>query len=126
MRRIVRLCPVALLLLLALSCAGCSRRPGLDESVARSSLETALADWKAGKKPERLSEVDPPIIVVDDAWSKGAKLTDYKISEGRNDGQNMHYPVELTLAVAKKKSRTQKVMYLVGTEPSITVFRHDE
>lgn len=126
MRPFVRLCSVALLLLLATSGTACSRRPGIDESVARSSLEAALADWKAEKKPERLSEVDPPIIVVDDAWSKGVKLIDFKIGEGRNDGQNMHYPVELILADGKKKPSTQKVMYLVGTEPSITVFRHDE
>jgi hypothetical protein len=105
---------------------GCGGRPSLDESVARTSLETALADWKAGQRPERLHEAEPPVLVVDDTWSQGAKLLDYKLGEGRNDGQNMHYQVELTLTDDKGKRRKQKVTYVVGTDPSITVFRHDE
>lgn len=115
------------LLMVALAAiVGCGGRPSLDESTARTSLETALADWKAGKRPEQLSEAVPPIIVVDDAWSKGDKLVNYTIGAGRNDGQNMHYQVELTTADARGKPRKQQVTYLVGTDPSITVFRHDE
>ena len=41
----------------------------------------------------------------------------------KNDGTNLHMPVELTLKSAEGKESKSKVVYVVGTSPVVTVIR---
>ncbi|HUY89487.1 MAG TPA: hypothetical protein VMV10_12200 [Pirellulales bacterium] len=95
-----------------------------EADVARRSLDAALASWKAGEQSADLARRTPPIVMGDFAWESGRKLADYRIPEAaRNDGANLHYLVELTLSDSQGGSNKQEVSYVVGTDPTITIFR---
>ena len=121
-RRLPRLSLLPLFLSLSLS--GCHPGPGnlpLDQGKAHEALTTFLDAWKAGKKVE---ELKPGIIGRDYAWDAGDKLASFEVVSGeKNDGQNLHIPVELKLVNAKGKESKSKVVYVVGTSPVVTVIR---
>jgi hypothetical protein len=108
-----------------ITAAGCggSGPPGLDEALARSSLSITLDAWKEGQRPESLKEESPEIIAGDPNWASGARLVGYQVLEQvKNDGSNLHIPVELELEDGAGKRSKQSVVYVVGTEPTITIF----
>ena len=112
------------IVVLALLAPGCSPGPqkaaAVDAEQARQALGTALDAWKAGKKPGDLKSGSPPITVQDLDWEGGAKLTSYELAgEGTLDNANLRIPVVLMIAGGQPK----EVSYVVGTSPSITVFR---
>jgi hypothetical protein len=117
---------MGLMLALTLAAAaGCrsSGPPGLDDAVARESLTTVLEAWKEGKRPASLREGTPEIIASDPDWEGGARLVSYRVSEPvTNDGANLHVPVELELEDGSGKRTKQTTVYIVGTNPKITVF----
>lgn len=115
---------LAALLSLALLAPGCSPGPSraapVDAEQARQALNTALDAWKAGKKPADLKTGSPAITVQDMDWEGGAKLDSYELAgEGAMDNANLRIPVVLMIAGNPPK----EVSYVVGTSPSITVFR---
>ena len=67
------------------------------------------------------------MTVQDFDWAAGAKLIDYQlVDDGKAQDANLTVQVKLTLSdPAKDKGKTteKKVWYLVGTSPSVTVFR---
>lgn len=123
----VSICRRRLFLAAALGCvsaAGCGvKNSPADPEVAKRSLEAALASWKQGEAPAALAQRTPPITVGDFAWNEGRKLTDYRfVGEPTNDGYNLHYSVELTLA-GERGASVELATYTVGASPAITIFR---
>lgn len=66
------------------------------------------------------------MTVQDFDWQGGAKLIDYQLlDEGQQRDANLSVKVKLTLAAKQGKGKNveKSVYYLVGTSPSVTVFR---
>jgi len=105
-----------------ISLAGCgeSATSTTETAVAKSSLTTALDAWKQGKTPQDLKAGTPEIVMGDEAWDSGKKLTSYQF-DGKDfdDGKNLHCTVKLQLDGVGE----QAVTYVVGTTPVITIFR---
>jgi hypothetical protein len=113
---------------MAIQTAGCSGTSGLDTvrpDLAKDTLILALTDWKNGVEvPDLLQARTPPIVVQDMDWSAGTKLQEFELQgEGKSVGANLSIEVQLTLVDSAGKSTQQKVWYLVGTDPALTVFR---
>jgi hypothetical protein len=113
-------------------CSGCSgdiRAHAVDPPRAREALKTALDQWKAGAGPRSLQSSATPMTVQDFDWAAGAKLLDYQVvDDGKPYDANLRVQVRLVLShPGKDKDEDQavekKVWYLVGTSPSVTVFR---
>jgi hypothetical protein len=120
----------ALAVLATLPMAGCwgsSQAHAVDPPRAREALKTALDAWKSGQSPRSLESSSTPMTIQDFDWAGGAKLVDYQIiDDGRAYDANLRVRVKLVLdGPAKKsgKSAEKAVWYLVGTSPSVTVFR---
>jgi hypothetical protein len=120
-------CTTRLLSFFAVAClvaSGCeqtARDLSLDQDKAHQACEAFLTAWKDGKKVE---ELKPDIIGRDYAWDAGDQLVAFGFLPGeKNDGTNLHMPVELTLKSAKGKESKSKVIYVVGTSPVVTVIR---
>ena len=119
---------IALALASAIAAPGCSegpvRAPDVDAPRAREALRTALEGWKNGRTPAALKAGSPAIVVQDLDWEAGAALAAFEVrGEGKADTANLRIPVELTLRDAKGKEARKAVTYVVGTSPTITVFR---
>ena len=114
--------------MLALTLSGCSGAAAhaVDPSRARDALVTALDHWKAGDDPRALPSSSTPMTVQDFDWMGGTKLIDYQLlGEGQARDANLSVKVKLTLAANQSKGKNveKTVYYLVGTSPSVTVFR---
>ncbi|HEY7689383.1 MAG TPA: hypothetical protein VH835_11845, partial [Dongiaceae bacterium] len=111
---------------LLLSAAGCGGSPGgpANEDVARTSLTAALDAWKGGGKPADLRQRSPEIVMGDTFWEAGRKLANYKIDgPGKTGPKAWRVPVTLTLQAAGNKTETVKLIYIVTTDPAITIFQ---
>lgn len=116
------------LVVAAVALPGCSGEPGraanVDAPRAREALKTALESWKKGETPAVLKAAKPVIVVQDMDWEGGALLVDYRVEgDGQGDTANLRVPVALTLRDAKGQDAKKSVTYVVGTSPTITVFR---
>ncbi len=116
--------------LAALTLSGCgasSVAHAVDPPRARDALKTALDTWKGGQTPDSLKSSSTPITVQDLDWAGGAKLVDYQIlDDGKALDANLSVRVKLVLDGRDKKTgraNEKTVWYLVGTSPSVTVFR---
>lgn len=122
-RRGVMLCllPATCVLL-----AGCGHRTlSLDSDLARTSLELAMEQWKSGGDQTALKAGSEPIVMNDVDWRSGAQLVSYKfLDRGEDVGANLHATLELVVKEKQKRPRTQKVTYIVGTSPVVTIFRN--
>jgi hypothetical protein len=105
--------------------AGCSsKNVPAQPDLARQSLEATLASWKSGEDPAALARRSPSITVADHAWKAGHKLNDYRfLGDPTDDGVNLHYTVELAIADPRGTLLAEQVTYIVGTHPTITIFR---
>ncbi len=111
----------ALALMAIAGCSG-SNAHAVDTSRARDALTTALDAWKRGDSPESV----PSMTVQDLDWERGARLIDYQVlGDGQAKDANLSIKAKLTLAADKAATKKveKTVSYLVGTSPSITVFR---
>ncbi len=120
-------CLGALLALVLPGCSGAAAH-AVDPSRARDALVTALDHWKTGEDSKTLSSSTTPMTVQDFDWQGGAKLVDYQLlGEGQKRDANLSIKVKLTLAPGRGKGQGKNVektvYYLVGTSPSVTVFR---
>jgi hypothetical protein len=123
-------CLAACLILLALAfvsgCSGPGQAHAVNPDRAREALRTALDQWKKGEGPRSLESSGTPMTVQDFDWASGAKLMDYQIiDDGKPYDANLRVQVKLALSGAQSKGNTieKKVWYLIGTSPSVTVFR---
>ena len=108
--------------------SGCSEEQGraapVDPSRARDALKTALESWKKGDTIDSLKSGSPPIVAQDFDWMAGHRLVAYEVSgEGKDDDANLRIPVRLTLRTSRGQEVKKRVSYVVGTSPSVTVFR---
>ncbi|HWB12799.1 MAG TPA: hypothetical protein VG826_26470 [Pirellulales bacterium] len=105
--------------------AGCGRSNApTDVPSAKAALTTALEGWKAGQSPDSLRQGSPSIVMVDEAWQKGEKLDSFEnIGPEVDDGVNLHCTVKLAIKGEGGVQRSEKVTYIVGTSPMITIFR---
>jgi hypothetical protein len=106
-------------------CLGARPRAApVDPVRARETLHSALERWKMGDRIDALKTGSPPIVAQDFDWMAGHRLIAYEVSgEGRNDDANLRIPVKLTMRTAEGKEVKKSVSYVVGTSPSLTVFR---
>ncbi len=125
-----RLAAAAILAVVALTQTGCwgsSRAHAVDPPRAREALQAALERWKAGDNPGSLATSATPMTVQDFDWAGGARLADFQIlDEGKAMDANLSIRVKLVLEAPGRgaRARTERtVWYLVGTSPSVTVFR---
>jgi hypothetical protein len=114
--------------ILALTLSGCSGAAAhaVDPSRALDALVSALDHWKQGVEPGALSTSATPMTVQDFDWQGGAKLVDYQLlGDGQKRDANLSVKVKLTLAPKQGNGKNveKTVYYLVGTSPSVTVFR---
>jgi hypothetical protein len=111
---------VFLLPLLLSGCGGEAAPYALDQDVARNSVQKAMQAWVDGKQPK---ELQPEIVVGDQAWEKGRRLADFEVlsKEETTDGSNLHIRVLRTFDDNGVKSKS-RVTYIVGTTPVITIF----
>jgi hypothetical protein len=120
-------CLIVLMTLFLSGCSGSSQAHAVNPSLARESLKSALEQWKKGEGPKSLESSATPMIVQDFDWAAGAQLMDYQLlDDGKAEDANLRVQVKLTLNNPGKdqgKSAEKKVWYLVGTSPSVTVFR---
>jgi hypothetical protein len=92
-------------------------------SLARQSLEAALTAWRDGKPAGRIEGTQPPVSVIDSAWTNGQKLGDYSI-QGEEAGDGRHrFSVRLTMAEPKGE---KQVYYVVHGRDPVFVYRDDD
>jgi hypothetical protein len=105
-------------------CSGSQAQP-VNPSIARESLRIALDHWKNGDDPKLLKLSATPMTAQDYEWNSGAKLLDYEIlGDGKQVDANLHIEVKLKLVPQGKSKAVEKTAsYVVGTSPSVTVFR---
>jgi hypothetical protein len=120
-------CVATMALLFLSGCSGSSKAHAVDTPRAQEALKTALDQWKKGEGPRSLESSPTPMTIQDFDWAAGAKLIDYQIvDDGKAYDANLRVRVKLTLSEPGKdkgKSTEKTVWYLVGTSPSVTVFR---
>ena len=105
-------------------CFGPTRAAAVDAARAREALVTALDRWERGGRPADLKDASPSITVQDFDWEAGTRLVRFRVvDEGLDDDANLRIPVELTLQTPDGREVARHVTYVVGTSPSITVFR---
>jgi hypothetical protein len=109
---------------------GCNTGPPkpADPAAAREALDRALGAWREGQSAESLKSGDPPIVVSDHVWNRGARLLKYQIEPGdRRAGADQSFQVVLWLqddkSKGKAKERQEKTEYHVGTNSILTVVR---
>ena len=113
-----------LAILMLSGCSGPSRANPVDPSLARESLKVALDHWKKGEDPKSLQSSATPMTAKDYEWDSGAKLLDYQILDEKVEDPNLRVQVKITLSQqGKSKAVEKKASYVVGTSPSVTVFR---
>ena len=123
-RRAILASSLALAALVAAGCAETITAAPLDHSKARDALKTTLEAWKKGDEPSALASASPAITAQDLDWLAGAKLVSYEVKgEGTGVGSNLKVPVELSMKAKDGKDIVRTVNYVVGTSPSLTVFR---
>jgi hypothetical protein len=111
--------------LMLAGCSGTSQAGAVNASLARESLKVALDHWKKGEDSKSLASSGTPITAQDFEWASGAKLLDYQIlDDGREEDSNLRVQVKITLGPqGTSKAVEKKASYVVGTSPSVTVFR---
>lgn len=115
---------VALLLLALSGCSGNAAPVAADPASARKLLESTLASWKNGETAEALKSARPSVLVDDPKWKRGEKLVRYEVEgEGKPSGAERAFTVSLWFNDAKGKEVREQVVYKVGTDPILTVFR---
>ena len=114
-----------LTMLFASACSGQPR--AVDVPLAREALKATMEQWKNGGDIKSVQASGTPVIAQDPDWRAGAKLMDYQIlDDGNPENANLRVQVKLTLSTPDKgkgKPVEKKASYVVGTSPSVTVYR---
>jgi hypothetical protein len=96
----------------------------VDAPRAIEVLKTTLEAWKKGQAIDRLKSASPPILAQDADWIGGSKLLNYQVEgEGTQNDLSLRVPVKLTLKPPQGAEVKKSVHYVVGTSPTLTVFR---
>jgi hypothetical protein len=96
----------------------------VDSPMAIETLRIALETWKSGGTAADLRHHRPEIVAQDRDWMQGTELKDYELlGEHEVADANLHCNVRLILAGPNGQSVEKSVVYIVGTDPVLTVFR---
>lgn len=115
-------------LLASLLLAGCSRMPTVtpeDSNHAREVLTETLEAWKRGQ-PATLAKRQPAIRFVDDDWSAGCQLVDFRVEQA--DAVIRPFAgvkVHMTLRNRAGKTFERQAEYQISLTPSLSVLRSD-
>jgi len=112
--------PLVLVAALLAATTGCGRKVEYvaEPEKATAILESVLAAWRDGATCEDLRGRSPPIHVADEQWLRGAKIESFTLGEGRSFGPSTRFEVTL---VGPAPINTKKVVYVVSTQPAISV-----
>ncbi len=89
---------------------------------AQTVIVKALDAWKAGTTAQDLAKQEPKLIVGDEDWQAGRKLTAYEFPEpGVENGGHWRIPVKLTF----DKDSPVTVFYAVTPGNPASVIRSD-
>jgi hypothetical protein len=98
-----------------------------DPEQARQALRSALDAWQRGEKSESLRGGAPPIHVIDGDWDRDLRLARYQLApDDRASGPNLLCPVQLSLRDGRGRSFNKRVVYLVGTDPRVSIVREEQ
>ena len=96
----------------------------VDPAAAIEALKATLETWKSGGTVDDLRQRVPEIVAQDMSWISGARLLDYALlGEPQAVDANLYCSVRLRLSEANGKPTEKSVVYIVGTDPVLTVFR---
>jgi hypothetical protein len=122
-----------LAMLFVSGCLGSGQASAVDVPQARDALKAAMEQWKSGGDLKSVELSGTKVVASDPEWAAGAKLIDYQIlDDGKSEGVNLRVAVKLTLSnldkdndkgKGKGKPVEKKASYVVGTSPSVTVYR---
>jgi hypothetical protein len=122
-----------LTMLFVSACSGLGQASAVDVPQARDALKAAMEQWKSGGDLKSVEVSGTKVAAQDPEWAAGAKLIDYQIlDEGKSEGVNLRIAVKLTLSNVNNdkdkgkgtgKPVEKKASYVVGTSPSVTVYR---
>jgi hypothetical protein len=105
---------------------GCGKglAPNSDIDQAGPALRTALEAWKGGKSQKELAGQTPSIIMNEDDWREGKRLTDFKMDNaGALQGRQVVWRVEITLQDKSGKTTVQRAKYVIDTTPRLVIVR---
>ena len=114
------------LICIAMFC-GCADTVGapVNLNLAQETLETVMEGWKDGIKANDLLGQSPSIVVQEPDWNDETKLLDYQILNNDSPaGPNLVATVKLKLGKADGTVSERTATYVVGTSPSLTVYRN--
>jgi hypothetical protein len=110
-----------------LVCSGCGDTPApapADEGQAKRTLDQALSAWQKGDSVEAIKKASPSIVIKDPKWQRGDFLKKFEVEgSGKPSGAEREFKVTLWLADSEGKEVREEVVYRVGTQPILTVFR---
>lgn len=127
--RSLRAVAAGLGMLAMLFASACSGQPrAVNAPLAREALKAAMEQWKNGGDLQSVQASGTPVTAQDPDWRAGAKLIDYQIlDDGKPEDVNLRVQVKLTLSTSDTKEKgkpvEKKASYVVGTSPSVTVYR---
>lgn len=112
------------LALVALAGCGSDVPVASAEDKARETLDLALTSWQKGMTVEQVKNASPSIVISDPKWSRGDALKKYEVAgPGKPSGSEREFTVDLWLSDAQGKETREQVVFRVGTNPILTVFR---
>jgi hypothetical protein len=122
--RWIHVCCLALVVGLVGCGGGAYQSAPVNAEKARETLKTAMESWKSGEPAELMQDQSPSIVVQDFDWLSGAKLVSYEIlGDEKEVNANLVAKVKLNLKDKQGAVTEKTVTYLVGTAPTLTVFR---
>lgn len=116
--------PLILGLALAAGCGGRAPRPA-DPDQARTAVRAALDAWARGESAETLTQRRPAIHVVDHEWRSGLRLDRYEVVADQPAGADLRCETTLWLRGPRETTIQKPAVYIVGTNPALTVVRED-
>jgi hypothetical protein len=119
---------VGCVLIILLACCGCNsstrHAKPVDEDAAMQALIVCLDAWSSGTGMDVFAKQNPDFTVQDLDWSGSKKLTHYEIiGTPVKIDCNLIVEVNLHFATPHRQTETERVTYIVGTDPVLTVFR---
>ncbi len=105
---------------------GCMTRRAhpVDAARARQTLQNVLESWQRGDSPSQWRKLSPAVVIQDVDWQAGRLLESFTlVGNGTARDANLYCQVKLTFADESTGPQEKMVMYVVGTDPVLTVFR---
>jgi len=84
-----------------------------------------MESWKDGKLPKDLLVGSPSVFVQEAEWNDETQLLGFEIiNDEQSAGPNLIATVKLKLSDSEGKVVEKTATYIVGTSPSLVVYRN--